>query len=363
ELRTPMNSILGFAQILARRELPPTERKGVDHILRAGHHLLNLINEVLDLARIEADRQQLSLEPVQVGEVVQEALTLVRPLAAQHGCTLAAAAEGDPGAYVVADRQRLTQVLLNLLSNALKYNRPGGKVWVTCGAAEEGAGAGRARIAVHDTGPGIPQEKMGQLFVPFSRLGAEESGVEGTGLGLALSRRLVEAMGGELHAASTPGTGSTFTVELTGAASPLEGWDPGLVPAGAEAAAARRATLLYVEDNVANLSLIETIFAERPEITLVPALQGRLGLELAVEHHPDLILLDLHLPDIPGEEVLRRLRSEPRTRATPVVIISADATPGAVRRLLEAGARAYLTKPLNVAEFLDTVDGILAAER
>ncbi|HEX2191262.1 MAG TPA: PAS domain S-box protein [Longimicrobiaceae bacterium] len=360
ELRTPMNSILGFAQLLARRELAPEQRKGVDHILKAGHHLLNLINEVLDLARIESNRQQLSLEPVRVGDAVQEALTLVRPLAAQHGCELAADAAGEVAAYVTADRQRLTQVLLNLLSNALKYNRQGGRVWVTCGPAADDAG--RFRLRVHDTGVGIAPEMMEELFVPFARLGAEHSGVEGTGLGLALSRRLVEAMGGELRVESTPGLGSVFTVELERAGDPLAAPEEGRRAAPTAPGGERPATVLYVEDNVANLSLIETILADRPGITLVPALQGRLGLDLAVEHRPDLILLDLHLPDIPGEEVLRRLRAEPRTSATPVVVISADATPGSVKRLLDAGAHAYLTKPLDVDQFLEAVDGALRAE-
>ena len=357
ELRTPMNSILGFAQLLERRALPPDQKKGVDHILRAGRHLLNLINEVLDLSRIEANRQQLSLEPVHVREAADEALALVRPLAAQQGCALVEVVGGDADHFVTADRQRLTQVLLNLLSNAIKYNRPGGRVRITCGATAEG----RFRIDVHDTGVGIAPEKLGQLFVPFARLGAEQTEVEGTGLGLALSKRLVEAMGGTMHVASTPGEGSVFGVELEMVADPVGRLRSTRAERHQQAAESghRVATVLYVEDNVANLSLIETILDDRPEITLVPALQGRLGLELAAEHQPDLILLDLHLPDIPGEEVLRRLRADPRTAATPVVVISADATRGAVSRLLEAGVHAYLTKPLDVELFLTTVDGVL----
>ncbi|HEX8209131.1 MAG TPA: PAS domain S-box protein [Longimicrobium sp.] len=355
ELRTPMNSILGFAQLLERRNLPPDQRKGVEHILRAGRHLLNLINEVLDLSRIEANRQQLSLEAVHVSEAVEEALGLVRPLAAQTGCALAEEVGGDASHYVIADRQRLTQVLLNLLSNAIKYNRPGGRVRITCGVEGE-----RFRIRVHDTGVGIRADRLDQLFVPFARLGAEQTEVEGTGLGLALSKRLVEAMGGEMQVESTPGRGSIFSVDLALADDPV-----GLLRSArterpaAEEHGARPATVLYVEDNVANLSLIETILDDRPEITLVPALKGRLGLELAAEHAPDLILLDLHLPDIPGEEVLRRLRQDPRTATTPVVVISADATRGAVSRLMEAGVHAYLTKPLDVDLFLTTIDGVL----
>ena len=365
ELRTPMNSILGFAQLLAKKDLPADQGRAVDHILKAGRHLLNLINEVLDIARIEANRQQLSLEPVRVSAVLQEALSLIRPLAQQRGCELGdVAAACDP--FVRADRQRLMQVLLNLLSNAIKYNRPAGRVSVACAlvAAEPGRPR-RLRISVQDTGPGIAPERLGELFVPFARLGAESSAVEGTGLGLALSQRLVEAMGGTIAVDTTPGEGSTFHIELEVVASPLERLT------GAHAAPARPdaarveapATLLYVEDNLANLTLIETILAARSHCTLVPALQGQLGLDLAWEHRPDLILLDLHLPDLPGDEVLRRLRADPRTRETPVVVISADATNRRIEQLRAAGADGYLTKPLDIDQFLETVDAILAHRR
>jgi CheY-like chemotaxis protein len=250
-------------------------------------------------------------------------------------------------------------VLLNLLSNAIKYNRPGGRVRITCGEGE----GGRFQIHVHDTGVGIRPDRIDQLFVPFARLGAEQTEVEGTGLGLALSKRLVEAMGGDLLVESTPNRGSVFTVELRMADDPVDRLrsERAERPPVVEETGHRSATVLYVEDNVANLSLIETILDDRPEITLVPALQGRLGLELAAEHQPDLILLDLHLPDIPGEEVLRRLRADERTAATPVIVISADATRGAVQRLLEAGVHAYLTKPLDVDLFLNTIDEVLDA--
>jgi PAS domain S-box-containing protein len=364
ELRTPMNSILGFAQVLARRELPADQAKGVDHILRAGRHLLNLINEVLDISRIEANEQQLSLEPVRVDAAVAEAVTLIRPLAQQHGC------EVDDGAlpadlYVLADRQRFAQVLLNLLSNGVKYNHPGGRVWVTCEEMEGPDGA-ELCISVHDTGPGIPPERLSELFVPFARLGAEMSNVEGTGLGLALSRRLAEAMAGELTVSSKVGEGSTFRVRLRAVESPLLRLARRAAPEAAapvaEAADVRPARLLYIEDNLANVSLIETILAGRPQVTLVTALQGGLGLDLARQHGADLILLDLHLPDVPGDEVLVRLRADPRTAHIPVVVISADATPGRIDRLLRSGAHAYLTKPLDVDQFLDVVDGILSRE-
>jgi PAS domain S-box-containing protein len=363
ELRTPMNSILGFAQVLARRGLPADQAKGVDHILRAGRHLLNLINEVLDIARIEANQQQLSLEPVKVDTAVSEAASLIRPLAAQHGCEVGRL-EIPSDLFVLADRQRLAQVLLNLLSNGVKYNRPGGRVWVTCESGE-GPDGPEHRIAVHDTGPGIPADRAEELFVPFARLGAESSDVEGTGLGLALSRRLVQAMGGELEVESTVGMGSTFRVRLRAVENPLQRLARREAPA-AEAPPApgadRPARLLYIEDNLANVALVETILAARPQVTLVTALQGRLGLDLARQHGADLILLDVHLPDVPGHEVLARLREDPRTARIPVVVISADATAGRIDRLLQAGAHAYLTKPLDMDEFLAVVDGVLAAE-
>jgi CheY-like chemotaxis protein/two-component sensor histidine kinase len=356
ELRTPMNSILGFGQLLARGELRPDQEKAVGHILKAGRHLLNLINEVLDISRIEANQQQLSLEPVHLGTVLDEALALIRPLAAQRGCTLKEPA-GAGDLYVRADRQRLVQVLLNLLSNAVKYNRPDGSVAVSVQAKRDGT----CSVAVRDTGPGIPTERLGELFVPFARLGAEQTDVEGTGLGLALSQRLVEAMGGTIEVESVPGEGSTFRVELRSAADPLRTIGP-TRPAPAESVGAAAATILNIEDNLANLTLVESILAARPQYRLLSSLQGRMGLDLAWEHQPDLILLDLHLPDLPGSEVLRQLREDPRTAATPVVVISADATPRRIQQLRSAGCTEYLTKPLDVDEFLQAVDGALHRE-
>jgi PAS domain S-box-containing protein len=360
ELRTPMNSILGFGQLLGRADLPGQHARSVQHIVKAGRHLLHLINEVLEIARIEAGRENFSLEPVALAPVLHEALGLVRPLAQQHGVALAGNGHGDDGApwpddaFVHADRQRLVQVLLNLLSNAIKYNRPGGRVRLAVGPAA----GGRWAVRVEDTGRGVPADRRDQLFTPFARLGAEQTDVEGTGLGLALSKRLCEAMGGALALeASGPG-GSVFRVELGTADSPLrllEETGTHALPAAPH----RDATLLYVEDNLANLSLVETILLSRPGWRTVPALQGQLGVELAREHLPDLVLLDLHLPDIPGDEVLRRLRADARTARIPVVVVSADATPASLERLRAAGADAYLTKPLDVDEFLRVVERFL----
>jgi PAS domain S-box-containing protein len=366
ELRTPMNSILGFAQVLEDVELPPEYRAGVRHILGAGRHLLGLINDVLDIARIEAGEQALSLEAVAVRAAAGEAADMVRPLAAARGVRVVDAtraaphdASGAGGGHVLADRQRLVQVLLNLLSNAVKYNRAGGTVRVDAAAA----GPGRVRIRVRDEGAGLTPEQQAQLFVPFARLGAERTGVEGTGLGLALSHRLAHAMGGALALEHSGPDGSVFCVELAAAPDPCAAGAGAAAAAGAppRGAPAAPATLLHVEDNPANLALVETVLLSRPEWRVIPAMQGRLGLALAAEHRPDLVLLDLHLPDLHGAEVLRRLRADPETAATPVVVVSADATPRTAEALAAAGADAFLAKPLDVRLFVDTVGRLLAA--
>ncbi|HEY0022920.1 MAG TPA: ATP-binding protein [Longimicrobium sp.] len=361
ELRTPMNSILGFGQLLARKDLPPDQRKGVDYILKAGEHLLTLINEVLEISSIEAGRQTFSLEPVHVATVLQETRALIQPLAAQRGLTLGDC-DLEPRLHVHADRQRLVQVLLNLLANAVKYNRPGGDVSMVCEERERPGGARTVVIGVRDTGPGIHPDDVLRLFTPFERLGAAQSDLEGTGLGLALSRRLVEAMGGTLTVDSRVGEGSTFLVELARSESPIAvvGLEGGrLAGAAAPGVDASPATILYIEDNLPNLALVTAILAERPYITLLSSVQGQMGLDLAAQHGPQLILLDMHLPDVRGDEVLRRLRENPRTREIPVVIVSADATGSSVGRLTDAGASGYLTKPLDVAQFLATVDRLL----
>ena len=353
ELRTPLNSILGFGQLLELEGVSAGQRESVEHIVRAGRHLLGLIDEVLDISRIEAGRLPISLEPVLIGDTVGTAIDLVRPQAAAGGVTLGNEV-GDDERHVTADRQRLQQVLLNLLSNAVKYNRKGGTVTVF----SAGRPGGRIAIAVADTGMGIPEAMLDRLFTPFDRLGAEQSEVQGTGLGLALSRRLVEAMGGQLLVQSRPGVGSTFTVELPAAEA------PGRSAAGVDAltagAARGRGTILYIEDNVANLRLVERIVERRPGLTLLSAMQGSQGLDLARAHRPQMILLDLHLPDLHGEEVLARLQDDPLTREIPVVIVSADAVPGDVSRVLARGARSYVTKPLEVAALLALLDEVLA---
>src|SRR5579872_363374 len=351
ELRTPLNSILGFAQILELGELTELQMSNVAYILKGGYHLLELINEILDLARIESGRLSLSPEPVSVQEAIQDAVELLEPLATQQNVTLSARICDR---HVHADRQRLKQVLLNLLSNAIKYNRAGGSVLVSCSEPE----TGKLRVEIVDTGAGIPPEGLKKIFKPFERLDADKTDIGGTGLGLALSKRLVEAMGGTLGVESAVGLGSRFSIEFATAEDPAR-WLQTEEAAGVLAQSTprtHRGTVLYIEDNSSNLRLVDQVLSHTPDIGLISAMEGRLGLDLADMHGPDWILLDVHLPDLSGDEVLRRLRSNPRTRQIPVTVLSADATPGQINRLLAAGARDYLTKPLDVRKLLSLLE-------
>jgi PAS domain S-box-containing protein len=355
ELRTPLHAILGFGELLGRDGLRPDQRDKLVQILRGGRHLLDLINEVLDLSRIERGQLGISLEPVHAGDLAAETLALVEPLAAARSVTLPALA-GALDVHVRADRQRLKQVLLNLLSNAVKYNREGGEVRV----AHTRTDSGTVRITVTDTGIGIRAQDLSRMFDPFERLGAEATDVEGTGLGLALCKRLLEVMGGEIGVESAVGEGTTLWLELPLAAAPQARRAPVSPPPSAHVRGPAR-NVLYVEDNPSNIKLVETILAERPEVTLIVATQGSLAVDLAREHRPALVLLDLNLPDMSGEEVLGRLRSDPRTAGIPVVIVSADATPGQIVRVRQAGADDYLTKPFGLERFLGVIDGATPA--
>lgn len=361
ELRTPLNSILGFAQILEMGDLEPDEREPVEQILKGGQHLLTMINEVLDVARIESGRMALSLEPVLLAEVMKDALDLIRPLAEQRGITVEESL--DETLYVSADRQRLRQVLLNLLSNAIKYNVEAGRVRAACNSGENGS----IRVTISDTGPGVPPEQREKLFHPFERLVGDSTAVEGTGLGLALCKGLVEVMKGAVGVDSKLGEGSTFWIELLAAEPEQNAWQE-LVEVVAQfsepvASPARRCVVLYIEDNPSNLALMERIAGMRENISLLSAAQGCLGLDLARAHRPDLVLLDLHLPDMPGLEVLQKLRSDEITRAIPVVAVSADATSGHIDELLAAGAQSYMTKPLEVPSLLRLLDQTLASSQ
>lgn len=359
ELRTPLNSILGFAQVLQMGELSERQAECVAHVFKAGKHLLALIDEVLEISRIEAGKLALSPEPVEVEEVTGQAIDMIRPLAVAANVRISVDESRNKETYVTADRQRLQQVLLNLLSNAVKYNRENGCVDVSFGAL----GSGRVRITVADTGPGIPPEHQCRLFTPFERLNADHTGIQGTGLGLALSRKLVESMDGLLELQSEAGRGCTFSIELPSAEAPIDRIQREGVPVSAVARQPHaKGTVLYVEDNVSNVRLMEHLLGYRPEVQLLVAMQGRMALDLAIEHEPDLIFLDLHLPDVPGDEILLRLRNEPRTQHIPVVMVSADATPGQIRRLLEAGATDYVTKPVDVARLLSILGAHLKQE-
>jgi PAS domain S-box-containing protein len=348
DLRTPLNAILGFAQILQMDALTPEQTEGVQQILRGGGHLLDLINEVLDIARIEVGQLSLSPEPVPVEEAVTHVVSLVRPLATRRRITVTTDKDAE-GLHVRADRQRLNQILVNLVSNAVKYNRDGGSVHVSWQCRGD-----LVRILVRDTGPGIPADKKMRLFQPFERLGAEQSTVEGTGLGLAVSKGLTEAMGGRIGLDSEIDAGSTFWIELAVAAAPAVP-EPDPVAQTADPTHVSGA-VLYVEDNRSNIRLLERLLARRPGVRLTTVSTGEAALEVVRTAPPDLILLDLHLPDMSGGEVLRRIWADPDTRRIPVAVLSADATLRQQQRLLSAGAVAYLTKPLDVAALLRVID-------
>jgi CheY-like chemotaxis protein len=287
-----------------------------------------------------------------VAEVLEDALVLMRPLAGDRAMQLLVEAPIEKDLYLLADRQRLKQVLLNLLTNAVKYTAMGGRVTVSV----QPAAATTTRIVVTDTGAGIAAEKLARLFTPFDRLGVEQSGVEGTGLGLALCQRLMHAMAGDIGVKSIVGEGSAFWIELPRADSPLKALPRNRAQGLDNPSMAGAGKILYIEDNLSNLTLVEQMLAEQPGIELLTAMQGRLGIDLARQHSPHLILLDLHLPDIRGHEVLARLQRDKITRDIPVVVISADATVRQIQRLMAAGATNYLTKPLDIGEFFRVVD-------
>ena len=359
ELRTPMNAILGFAQLLAAGEPPLTQpqQQDVKEILKAGQHLLELINELLDLARIEAGRMDISIEPVPLQAIMNECVQMIEPLLLKYEVTFEAVEKTTRPCTVMADRIRLRQVLLNLLSNAIKYNRPGGSVAVSCGNRENG----RLRIEVKDTGIGIAPEKRSELFNSFSRLGADESAIEGTGIGLAISRRLVELMNGEVGVESKPGAGSTFWVELP-SGDELEKQQAAAIEAAAslpDTQGSADYSILYIEDNPANLRFMTHLLGRRSNLNLLTAMDPSAGLALARAHQPDLILLDIHLPGMDGYEVFDHLQANQTTSHIPVIAVSANAMPNDIARARAAGFREYVTKPININMFLPTLDTVL----
>ena len=356
ELRSPLNAILGFAQLIDSGLPAPTpgQKESVDQILQAGWYLLELINEILDLSLIESGKLSLSPEAVSLAEVLADCQAMIEPQAQKSGIRLLFPKFGDPHS-VKADRTRVKQVLVNLLSNAIKYNCAGGTVEVTCSVSS----SARTRVCFRDTGAGLSAEKLAQLFQPFNRLGQESGTEEGTGIGLVVSKRLVELMGGEIGAESKVGVGSVFWIELnsTVALEPVdEPADTKSVNLLEPAAGAAVHTLLCVEDNPANLMLVERLVARRPDIRLLTARDANRGIEIARSARPDAILMDINLPGISGLMALRILAADPATASIPVIALSANAMPRDIEKGLDAGFFRYLTKPIKVDEFIETVD-------
>jgi PAS domain S-box-containing protein len=356
ELRSPLNAILGFAQLMeSASPLPaPSQKASIDQILQAGWYLLELINEILDLALIESGKLSLSLEPISLTDVLTDCQAMIEPQALRGDIDLCFPTAGSP-LFVSADRTRLKQVLVNLLSNAIKYNRPGGTVEVTCDVAS----SGRTRVRCRDTGAGLSPEQVANLFQPFNRLGQENGATEGTGIGLVVSKRLVDLMGGAIGAESIVGVGSVFWIELTTTAAVelAAGSAESKVIAGIQAQSGPRIfTVLCVEDNPANLMLVENVLARRVDIRLLTARDGSRGVEMARSFLPDVILMDLNLPGISGIDALKLLTEDPLTAHIPVIALSANAMPRDIEKGLHAGFFRYLTKPIKVMQFLETLD-------
>jgi PAS domain S-box-containing protein len=356
ELRTPLSAILGFAQLMESGSPTPTtsQKRSIDQILQAGWYLLELINEILDLALIESGKLSLSVEPISLAEVMHECQDMIEPQAQKRGISVVFP-QFDIRFFVQADRTRVKQVFINLLSNAIKYNRGGGTVVVD----HITSSPGRIRICVKDSGEGLSADKLAQLFQPFNRLGQEANGEEGTGIGLVTTKRLIELMGGTIGAESTVGTGSVFWVELNLTAERQAASRTALSSVAAHAqvqTGAQLRTLLYVEDNPANLMLVEDLIARRPDIRLLTARDGNRGIEIARASRPDVILMDINLPGISGLKALRILAEDPTTAHIPVLALSANAIPRDIQKGLEAGFFRYLTKPIKVNEFMATLD-------
>jgi signal transduction histidine kinase/ActR/RegA family two-component response regulator len=362
ELRTPLNAILGLAQILRLRGDAATGAQREQHLANietAGWHLLELINEVLDLSRIEAGKINVRREPVPLHRLCGECVQLIEPLT--HAAGIAVIDRSAEGASLAAlcDRTRLNQVLMNLLSNAVKYNRRGGSITLTLQAIDEAW----VELAIEDTGPGFTREQLSRLFEPFNRLGAETSAIEGTGIGLVVTKRLTELMGGRLDLTTTEGVGSRFTVRLqrapdTGAASPAL---RAPVRDASNAPRTRLRKILYVEDNAANVSVVRSALELRDGVQLLEAPDGPVGLDLAFTQRPDLILIDITLPGIDGYEVCRRLRARADSATTPIIALSARAMQADIDKGKQAGFDAYLTKPVEMTVLLAHVDELLAA--
>jgi signal transduction histidine kinase/ActR/RegA family two-component response regulator len=362
ELRTPLNAVLGFAQLMESATPSPTpaQKLSIEQILKGGWYLLHLINEILDLAMIESGKLSMSQEAMSLSDVLQDCEVLIQPQAQKRGIRMSFP-EADKASFVHADPTRVKQVIINLLSNAIKYNRIDGAVVVQCAAVSPG----RVRVSVRDTGAGLSPSQLDQLYQPFNRLGKEKSGEEGTGVGLVVTKQLVELMGGTVGVESTVGTGTTFWIELPSCSAPALDATGEMHRAGAakaEAAAPTPSplrTLLYVEDNPANLALVEQLIARRKDLKFFMASDANTGIDLARTHRPEVILMDINLPGMNGYDALKILRVDPATAHIPIVAISANAIPRDIQKGLDAGFFHYLTKPIKLDEFADALDGAL----
>ncbi|MBT6005345.1 MAG: response regulator, partial [Prolixibacteraceae bacterium] len=393
ELRTPMNSILGFAQLMGMGQLNPPQKRGVDHIMKSGKHLLDLINEVLDLSRIEAGKLKLMNVPVKLSSIITETLDIVQNLASGKNISIGFVQTKVSMYYVLADNQKLKQILINLVNNAIKYNHDGGSVSIECSESlvpgskltrnpkpetpnsepetmnsEPGTPnpepETHIRINIKDTGKGISPESVEKLFTPFQRIGAELSEVEGTGLGLTVAKKLVEAMHGTIGVESTVGVGSTFWVELPQTKSQTEIIEKGEnLGKSKTPEKEKKGLVLYIEDNASNIELIEQILETyNPEIVLVTETFGKRAVKHANDYKPDLIFLDLDLPDLHGSKVFERLQADDNVKDIPVVIVSADALTKQIDKLIKQGAKDYLTKPIDVVQFLKVVEEYLGGK-
>ncbi|MDH4274282.1 MAG: PAS domain S-box protein [Gammaproteobacteria bacterium] len=348
ELRTPMNAILGFAQVIETEDPTPTQLEYAHEIIRAGDHLLELINELLDLSRIEAGKLAIVVVPVDPALIVEQVAQIMAPLMREQHIKFTNVCQ--TGQYVLADHTRLRQILVNLLANATKYNKVNGEIEVRCNVNN-----GYMRISVKDNGIGIPKDKFKHLFTPFERLGAENTVIDGTGIGLALTKQLTELMAGKIGAESEQGVGSTFWIELPIALSPTLSLQEDLMDTLPQQKSPQR-RVLYVEDNPANMRVIEAVFRSRPQLQLLSAVHGEQGLEMAITQKPDVILLDIHLPGMDGFAVLNALKNNPITANIPVIALSADAMPADIEKGLKAGFKHYITKPVKINELLAALD-------
>ncbi len=362
EIRTPMNSILGFAQLLLSNQNEPlsdSQETNVNHILDSGHLLLKLINEVLDLSTIESGKLQISLESVEMTSVIDEIIASVEPMELKYKIKITNSVEYS-GHYVKADYTRLKQILINLLSNAIKYNRVDGKVTVWTELTD----TNMIRINIEDTGPGIAEDRLESVYEPFNRLGAETLNKEGTGIGLTITKRLVELMGGSIHVESEVGKGTKFSIEFEKAEAPASQTNitEDVSDGSQRFDTTEKKTLLYVEDNPANLKLVTTILKRRPNVVLLTATQAQPGIEIAKAQHPDVILMDINLPGMDGYEALRILKSLDNTEKIPVIAISASAMPEDIEKGKSSGFIDYITKPININKFLEVIDNILTTK-